>query len=312
MADIKASVGSNGANHEDDVTEIQTLLDVIPAAAGGAEPQIDIDGWCGKNTNAAILHFQKTQKMPVLDGRVDPGKSTIKRLNELVQGPGTRTVAPPDLDPAQLALQSIQQSTIWATAGLRSIQNIRQKVRDSGALAGHDSIELTALAAHFRLTDTLGKARLDTLLDVVEKNFLAAIGVLGRGPVMFHSVSRKQMNIDFRGGEGSPAYVMPANRTRINFSPTFRVRSSGARPGRDWTGDGWGPKCRAAMVLHETIHITDSRGGHDIYEHLPGYLTMSAEVGVHNAASYPSYGAHVFERSTLPLGPRYGAARPAE
>lgn len=312
MADIKASVGSNGVNREDDVTEVQTLLDVVPVAAGGPATPIDIDGWCGKNTNAAILNFQKVQKLGVVDGRVDPSKNTIKRLNELASGPGARTVAPPDLDPAQLALQSIQQSSIWANAGLSSILTIRQKVRNSGVLAGHDSIELTALAAHFRLNDTLGKAKLDALLDVVEKNFRAALGVLGRGPTMFRSVSRKQMNIDFRGAEGSPAYVMPGNRTRINFSPLFRVRSSGPRPGRDWTGDGWGPKCRAAMVLHETIHTTDSRGGHDIYEHLPGYLTMSAEVGVHNAASYPSYGAHVFERSALPLGPRYGAGRPAE
>lgn len=312
MADITASVGSNGANHDKDVDEVQTLLDVIPVSAGGPEPQIDIDGWCGKNTNAAILNFQRVQNLPVKDGRVDPGKSTIKRLNELASGPGTRTVALPDMDPAQLALQSVPEANLWGSAGLRSIQAMLKRVRDTGSLAGHDAIELTALAAHFKLTDALGKARLEALLVVVERNFTGGISMLLRGGSAFRSVSRKQMSIDFAGTGDAPAYVMPGNRTRVNFSPLFRVRDTNRRPGRDWTGQGFGPKCRAAMVLHETIHTCDSRGGLDIYEHSPAYLTMSPDSGVHNAASYPSFGAHVQEKSTLPLGPRYGAGRPGD
>jgi hypothetical protein len=310
MADIGASVGKEGKNNEPDVEEVQTLLDVVPVSAGGANPPIDIDGWCGNKTQAAILNFQRVQKFAVQDGRVDPGKTTIKRLNELAQGPGTRTVAPPDMDPAQLALQSVMQASIWANSGLASIRAAKNNVSSTGSLAGLDTITVAALSGHFKLTNTLGKVRLLALLDVVERNYVAALGVLSRAPSVFVSVSRKRMSIDFGGGEGAPGYVLPANRSRVNWTPLFRINTTGARPGRDWTGNGWGRKCRAAMVLHEPLHMVDARGGLDIYEHSPQYRTMTADQAVHNAASYPSFGAHVDERSTEPLGPLYGAGRP--
>lgn len=315
MADISASVGSSGRNLESDVTNVQTLLNIAPTSQGGPIPVIDIDGWCGKQTNQAITNFQRTQKFAIQDGRVDPGKSTIKRLNELLNGPGTRTVALPDMDPAELARQSVPLALSWANAGLAAIRKALEAVQLSGGLSSLDVVTRTALSGHFKITDGLPKNRLEQLLRVVEKNFVGAIGVLGRAATMFHSVNRKQMSIDFGGGEGAPGYVMPNNRTRINFSPlfhSFHSPAAGPRPGMDWTGPGFGPKCRAAMVLHEPIHIVDSFGGHDIYEHGPQYLIMSPDTAVHNAASYPSFGAHVAENSSLPLGPRYGAGRPAD
>lgn len=310
MADIKASVGANGQNQHDDVEEIQALLNTAPVSAGGPEPMIDIDGWCGAATKKAILDFQRFQKLPVADGRVDPGKSTIKRLNEVAQGPGTRTVALPDMAPADLARLGVPQAMVWANAGLAVINKAIVQLNSSGGISGLSEIERTALAAHFKIEVTMTKQRLKSLLDVVFKNYTGAQTVLNSSATMFRSVTRQQMSQDFRNMDGAPGYVMPGNRTRVNWTPLFRVRSSGPRPGRDWTGDGFGPKCRAAMVLHEPIHIVDSRGGLDIYEHGPAYLTMTADQAVHNAASYPSFGAHVAESSTTPLGPRYGAGRP--
>ena len=312
MADISNSVGSGGKNIEADVQEVQTLLNMAPVSEGGPNPPIDIDGWCGAGTSKAILAFQKTQKFKSQDGRVDPGKTTIKRLNELAQSPAARQVAPPDLDPAQLAQQGIMQASIWANAGLAAVRASLVEVRKSGGIGPVDAIVKRALAGHFKIVESMPRDRLEKLLRVVEQNFVGALGVFGRSAIAFQSVSRKQMTADFAGNGDAPGYVMPLNRTRVNWSPLFRVRSSGPRPGRDWTGDGFGPKCRAAMVLHEPLHIVDSRGGLDIYEHSPGYATMSADNAVHNAASYPSFAAHVQERSSLPLGPLYGAGRPAE
>ena len=312
MADISASVGSNGKNLEPDVQEVQTLLNIAPVAAGGASPLIDIDGWCGAGTNKAILTFQKAQKFAVQDGRIDPGKTTIKRLNELASQGGARTVAAPDMDPAQLAQQSIMQSSIWASSGLAAVRSALSELRKSGSIASIDAIVRTALAGHFKLLDTMTRDRLERLLQVVELNFQGALGVFGRATAAFQSVRRKQMSIDFGGRPGAPGYVMPLNRTRTNWSPLFHSRTSGPRPGLDWTGDGFGPKCRAAMVLHEPIHMVDTRRGLDIYEHGPGYQTMKPDDAVHNAASYPSFGAHVQERSNQPLGPLYGAGRPID
>ena len=312
MADISSSVGSGGKNVEADVQEVQTLLNMAPVSEGGPSPPIDIDGWCGSATTKAILAFQKAQKFKVQDGRVDPGKATITRLNELTQSPDARQVAAPDLDPAQLAQQSIPQASIWANAGLTAVRAVLEQVRKSGGLGGVDDIVKRALAGHFKIVEGMTRARLEQLLKVVEQNFVGALGVFTRSAVAFRSVSRKQMNIDFGGKGDAPGYVLPLNRTKVNWSQLFRVRSSGPRPGLDWTGDGFGPKCRAAMVLHEPLHMVDSRGGLDIYEHSPGYMTMSADNAVHNAASYPSFAAHVQERSSLPLGPLYGAGRPAD
>lgn len=311
MADISASVGNGGKNLDNDVQTVQILLNQAPVSKGGPNPPIDIDGWCGPATNKAILAFQRAQQLPVQDGRVDPGKNTIRRLNEAAEGPGARTVPLPDLDPSELARQSVPLVSLWGNAGLSAVNNALNSVRANSGLSGVSAVVRTALAGHFKITDALSRSQMESALQTVAQNYSNALGVVARNFSTFRTVGRRQMNSDFNGQPGAPAYVLPANRTFINFSPLFHSRSSGSRPGLDWTGDGFGPKCRAAMVLHEPIHVVDSRGGHDIYEHGPGYLTMSLDQAIHNAASYPSFGAHVFENSSEPLGPLYGAGKPA-
>jgi hypothetical protein len=109
----------------------------------------------------------------------------------------------------------------------------------------------------------------------------------------------------------APGYTMQTPPRRICWSPLFHARR-GAKPGYDWTGAVYGPKCRAAMVLHEPIHFVDTQADFDTYEWGPEYATLTADRAVHNASAYPSFAAHVAERSALPLGPRYGAGRPAD
>lgn len=107
-----------------------------------------------------------------------------------------------------------------------------------------------------------------------------------------------------------PGYTF--TKSRICYSEIFHPRTTGPRPGRDWTGNGFGPKRLAAMVLHEPFQFVDALANFDTYEHGPEYTALPAARAVHNALSYPSFAAHVQERSTLPLGPRYGAGRPAD
>jgi hypothetical protein len=83
MADtISASVGAGGVNTQPDVKIIQTLLNQIPAAAGGPDPDLVVDGLIGNKTITAIKNFQ-TRHGLVVDGRVDPGQATLARLNSL-------------------------------------------------------------------------------------------------------------------------------------------------------------------------------------------------------------------------------------
>jgi peptidoglycan hydrolase-like protein with peptidoglycan-binding domain len=82
--DIQASVGNDGANGRTDVESIQLLLNAVPAAAGGADPDLKVDGICGPKTKAAILHFQLRQfGNRLADGKVDPAGPTMSKLNEL-------------------------------------------------------------------------------------------------------------------------------------------------------------------------------------------------------------------------------------
>lgn len=307
MADIKASVGNGGHNADSDVTEVQLLLNAAPVSEGGANPVLDIDGWCGKGTIAAIHAFQKRQ-LGWSDGRVDPGKGTIRKLNELASSPGARPVPLPDMDPATLALQSSVQATRWGAAGLEAVNNAIAAL-DGGGLASLDAVVQTALASHFHLAGSMAVATLRTHLAVIQGNYTNAIATIARGLQVYRSVSRRQMNIDEQGG-ADPAYTFVGSR--ICFTPLFHARTTGARPGLDWTGEGFGPLCRAAMVLHEPIHFVDPAANFDTYEHGPAYATLTAQRASHNASSYPSFGAHVFEHSPLPMGPRYGAGRPAD
>lgn len=84
LSDISASVGLNGVNREEDVRIIQQRLNGVPEESGGPRPVLDEDGRCGKYTRDAIRDFQLKQfPSSKPDIRIDPGKRTIRRLNEL-------------------------------------------------------------------------------------------------------------------------------------------------------------------------------------------------------------------------------------
>jgi len=58
MPDISRSVGRGGTNDDDDVIIVQRLLNAVSLMKGGANPIVDIDGWCGQKTINAIARFQ--------------------------------------------------------------------------------------------------------------------------------------------------------------------------------------------------------------------------------------------------------------
>ena len=88
MGAITRSVGAGGANNPADVTEIQQLLNKIPAAKGGTAPPFVVFGTCNSATLAAILKFQKMQVPAFADGRVDPGGPTLTKMIALAGPPG--------------------------------------------------------------------------------------------------------------------------------------------------------------------------------------------------------------------------------
>src|SRR5262245_207485 len=86
---ISAPVGIKGTNRFDDVTVIQRALNDVPPDQGRPLPLLKIDGICGPKTKDAIQKFQlKHFGWKLADGRVDPDKETIAKLNELSGGGG--------------------------------------------------------------------------------------------------------------------------------------------------------------------------------------------------------------------------------
>jgi len=80
---ISASVGVNAANRKSDIITVQELLNKVPPAQGGPEPQLKVDGLCWQKTQSAIRNFQsKNMGHRWPDGRVDPAGKTLARLNE--------------------------------------------------------------------------------------------------------------------------------------------------------------------------------------------------------------------------------------
>lgn len=80
---IAKSVGQGGVNQQADVFNIQYGLDQVPPIDGGPTPPLKIDGLCGPKTIGAIRAFQQKHfGWAGCDGRIDPGKQTIAKLNE--------------------------------------------------------------------------------------------------------------------------------------------------------------------------------------------------------------------------------------
>lgn len=80
MQDISKSVGKGAYNIKADVRTVQQLLNGVPAQQGGPAAKLAEDGLMGPKTQTAITNFQVAQ-LGWGDGRVDPGKQTIQKLN---------------------------------------------------------------------------------------------------------------------------------------------------------------------------------------------------------------------------------------
>ncbi len=116
--DISLPVGkyANGTkecpNLSSDQQKIINLLNAIDTAQGGTKQKPitakPVNGVCAPGLYVAIINFQSKQAGLVVDGHVDPGKSSLKRLNALAGGgspgggttpaggaPGDETVPPP-------------------------------------------------------------------------------------------------------------------------------------------------------------------------------------------------------------------------
>lgn len=90
---ISAPVGNVSPNRAEDVQTIQDALNRTRPEDGGPRIPLKVDGLCGPRTKDVIQNFQVKQfGWKYADMKIEPGKQTIARLNELL---GAAAAGPP-------------------------------------------------------------------------------------------------------------------------------------------------------------------------------------------------------------------------
>jgi hypothetical protein len=156
------------------------------------------------------------------------------------------------------------------------------------------AITFVALETHFHIsTATITQiAYLDQVLEIYNKS----LTILNRSNTFFIDDTTSA-----EATKGTPAHV-PFGSGKVNFTPAFKERSGTT---------GFGPNCRAAMVLHEPVHIADhpaaSNGANHINETSAKYATQPAMNQLHNAHSYASFAQQAFFNG---IDTRFGIGKP--
>jgi hypothetical protein len=257
----------------------------------------------GNETFLAVQRFQK-QAFPnrpaEWDGRV--GKNTLaemdRRLPKAVVPPGPQA---PSM--SALAERDKFTSLLWAQAALASLSTARAFLQSGGAIAPAPDqppplrIALRALETHFHFSTVIA-SRLSAI-DFITLVYQKTVNVLAQSQTFFVDDTTSQEALN-----GTPAHV-PFGKGKVNFTPAFRTRDNA-------TGDGFGPKCRAAMVLHEPVHVVDhpqaSFAANHVHENSPSYASQPAAMQLHNAHSYACFGQHCFFGADT----RFGIGKPEQ
>lgn len=171
------------------------------------------------------------------------------------------------------------------------------------ALEAETELARVALAVNFSLQKPDPE-----IVREIARTFEKAQGVIARSDRTFVSVSEAAARRFFPNGGLPPAYAVFDEA--IYFTPEFA-------PFDPATRRGFGPMCRAAMVLHESVHVIDRDSGapdvHISEWDEPGFSAQSAVESLHNPSSYASFAAQVHSGALAwPREARFGAGRPAE
>ncbi|NVN93080.1 MAG: hypothetical protein HXX11_21135 [Desulfuromonadales bacterium] len=266
--------------------------------------QILINDQFGKETGDLVALYKTRQVPPILNyaGKIDRivGKKTVVALDKELP---SRKVAPAPLSMSALAQRDRLTSIQWALAAINRLTETRMFLATPppGQLQGFPplvppnvGITLVALETHFHIsTATITQiAFIDQVLDIYRKN----LAILNNSNAFFIDDTTSA-----EAAKGTPAHV-PFGLGRVNFTPAFTERSGTA---------GFGPNCRAAMVLHEPVHIADHPAASFVVNHVnendQNYARQPAMKQLHNPHSYASFAQQVFFNGN---DTRFGIGKP--
>lgn len=250
----------------------------------------------GPSTAAAVLAYKRERGIINFSYQNSAddivGKMTIARLDRELKDSQSRLVG------KDLAVVDKPMAEGLIRNALNALRDIEKDITilNSGASLSLGTPRWEALQKHFHLTFqvTTSASRAVTSADLafIRRNYQAVANVFNNSAFAFDNGPSAV--------PGSPASAV-FDKQKIFFSPLYKDFDTS-------DGKAIGPRSRAAILIHEAIHLTDNLSGppNHISEFDPLYETMSADAAIHNASSYATFAWHVtrgFDRPRFGLGP---------
>lgn len=301
----KDHVGENFASRGPWVVLIKKALNAWAAKQSPTLAALPENDFFDRSTGDRVALYKTRQTPPILNfaKQIDRivGKKTVAALDlELPRRTGPTPPPVPALTMSALAKRDVATSILWCQGAISGLADTQRFLSNQGPITPEPSRlvsnTLKALETHFHVS-TAKIPRLE-FIDRVLKNYKKALNILMANAVFFIDDLTSA-----EAAKGTPAHV-PFASGKVNFTLAFH----------EFNGtDGFGPGCRAAMVLHEPFHIVDhpeaSNGANHIQEVAPNYESQPAMNQLHNAHSYACFAQMVFfdGRDT-----RFGIGSPTE
>jgi hypothetical protein len=244
---------------------------------------IAVDGIYGPKTAAAVVEVEKRFNMDRDQGVA--GRQVLGILDILLQGG--------DLG-RDLAIADVPLASTKVRAAIGALTAFQSALPNGGPF---DQVTVDALLTHFRLAvaaPTIGVARQVTDQDITDILFRynQLLGLYAAAATRFRT--GVPVNGIFTAAEaplGGP----------ITFGPAFTDVDS-------HFGDRIGPNSRAAILIHEAVHVFDGQSGNDATTHIsefdPRYAAQPADLSLHNPSSFAGFAAHIDNRGDP--SPRFG------
>ena len=240
------------------------------------------DGFFGPKTAGAVRHVES--RFNLTPDRGAAGQQTLGVLDILLQSGRVGR---------DLALTDVALATRKVNAAITALTTFKSNM-SSGATQARVTVD--ALATHFRLTivrATIGVSRVVTAqdIDTILARYNDLLTLYGAAATRFRTgVPENGILTAAEAPLGGP----------ITFGPAFTDVDS-------HFGRRIGPNSRAAILIHEAVHVFDGISGDDpihISEFQPEYNTQDPDLSLHNPSSYAAFAAHIANNGDP--SPRFG------
>lgn len=301
--------GKQVANHVNDQKTVMDMLDKLSSDYGGNRNAttgateiwwpLPIEGKCNPTLFSMILRVQNffytwggTKPPPwalgfVPDGVVDPGGRTQQLM---MQMSGSNPPFPAASDPKEIAIKAIPLASGWVNGAIQYLGRYRAW-RQAGRVGAFDD---AAARIHLHL-DTLSDRDAIPRINEWIENYHWIAAAFRTASAVFVKQTREQA-LNARLSMNCWGVMIPAwasANENIWFGPDMI---------------GLGPKCKAAILIHEGGHYIRAKIGHQGGERGPEYDKQTADQALTSAYVCANFATH----ATTGNDERFGLARANE